>query len=149
IRLQDLHIAEAVTGVQLAKLQKERAALAEQHWQKYLNQGETALEKQSLEFLGAAAGLHLGAAAFHRLAQSGGRITFWDFGQGSFSEGGQIYSSEAAAAAAVANILSTQASYERNRMDWEYQRDLAQKDVAIGEQSIQLAEDKVNIARQE
>jgi hypothetical protein len=149
IRLQDLRIAEASTAVHLAKLQKDRAAVEETHWLKYLSQGETALEKRSLEALWATASLHLTAALFHRLAQTSKTISFWDFGYGVWSEGGQIYSSEAAAMATVANILSTQASFERRRMDWEYQRDLAQKDVAIAEQSIQLAQDRVNVVKQE
>ena len=152
IRLQDLRITEASSGVQLAKLQKVRAVVEETHWLKYLNQGESALEKRSLEALWATAGLHLGAAVFHRLSSFTGTAspsTFFDFGSGSFSEAGQVYSSEAAAMATVANILSTQASFERRRMDWEYQRDLAQKDVAIAEQSILLAEDRVNVVKQE
>jgi hypothetical protein len=49
----------------------------------------------------------------------------------------------------TASIVSTYANYERRAQDWAFQQELAQQDVAIGAQQITIANDHVEVAKQE
>lgn len=49
----------------------------------------------------------------------------------------------------TAQILSLTAAFERRKQEWEYQRKLAEKDVAIGNKQIDLAKDRKLIVGQE
>jgi hypothetical protein len=49
----------------------------------------------------------------------------------------------------MASIFSALASHERQMQDWQYQRQLAQEDIAIGSQQVQTANDNLAVAQQE
>ncbi|MCI0422785.1 MAG: hypothetical protein L0312_26790, partial [Acidobacteria bacterium] len=52
-------------------------------------------------------------------------------------------------ASTQATILSTLASFERRAQGWEFQRNLAQHDIQIGAQQVRIAEDQVRVVGQE
>jgi hypothetical protein len=58
-------------------------------------------------------------------------------------------SSLAAAASTVAGIFGALADYERRAQEWDYQKQLAEQDIAIGKQEVKIAQDHVRIVGQE
>jgi hypothetical protein len=154
VRLQRLRIREAEHGVDLAELQEERAQLQVDHYAELLEAGLSALEQQALVLMTLSAGLQLNAAMASFLAAtlpSG----FGQFGIPQYSPqaaAGAVasgLSSLAGMASTTASILSTYASYERRAQEWEFQRQLSQKDVRIAAQQVNLAQDHVRIVGQE
>jgi hypothetical protein len=57
--------------------------------------------------------------------------------------------SVAATAQAITNHMAVLASFERKKQEWQLSRDLARQDVAIGNQQIRIAQDRVRVATQE
>lgn len=161
VRLQDLRVTEAESGVQLAELQKERAEIQANHWQTLLEQGETGSERSVIDFMQAALLLHAGAATASAVAagayafaaanpdlrdSAGARASF--IAQAS-SAGAGMFSSLAAAASTRASMLSILASYQRRRQDWEFQQKVALQDMSIGLQQVKIANDHVRVVGQE
>lgn len=130
MRLQDLRITEAQDGVDLATLQEERAEFQVNHYQGLLNLDISPAELAALLFMGTSVVAHISAAASTGVPSSKA-------------------SSLANAASTTASIFSTLASYERRRDDWQFQRALAQRDVAISAQQVKGAQDHVRVVGQE
>ncbi len=154
IRLQDLRVREAESGVQLAELQRDRAQIQVDHFQALLDEGISALESASLTLLRVSVAYQFVAAIGYGVAAvlpSG----FSETGIPQYSPSGQAsalassVSTLAGALGTQASILSTLASYERRAQDWEFQRSLANQDVRIGAQQVSVAEDHVRVVGQE
>lgn len=173
--LHDLRATEAVHGVRLAILQKERSETIKSHFGDLIQEGWLWQETAALVATATSGLLHLaagGAALF--AASSGGTIGGAAGTAGSAPSGGTAapvtapagaaagaaagtlvsqftggLSSLAAAVSSTASILQTLASYERRLQEWKFQERLAIKDVAIGQQQILLATDKKNIVDRE
>ncbi len=146
VRLQDLRVREAESGVTLAELQKDRSQIQVDHFQNLLDQGLLNYEKAALGFMNYAVGLY-SAAGIVGLSGGGGFLgSLFGSAQGSVASG---LSSFAAAASTTASIFQTLASYERRKQEWQFQEKLAQQDVLIGEQQIRIAQDRVRVVGQE
>ena len=152
IRLQDLRVSEAQSGVRLAELQRERSEIQENHYQDLIDEGLIGLEQASLAFMTTAAVLHTSAAV---ISGAGGILdsvkaafTFGLAGDPT-AKAAQMASSLAAAASTGASITQTLASYERRQQDWQFQRDMARHDMLVGTQQINLAQDHVRVVVQE
>ena len=161
ITLQDLRVTEADHGVRLAELQKERAVIQRDHFAELLVQPISALEFASLAMLGRAvelsyfsAVMQMKASELHafqgviQLGISSGAQGYSEIAASLSSLGGAS-SSLASAASTNASILSTLASYERRAQEWQFQKELAIKDVSIGTQQVTLANDRKRIVEQE
>src|SRR5262249_7785304 len=123
IRLQDLRVAEAQGGVDLAKLQRDRAQKQEDHFEEMLKKPINDDESRSLVLLGL-------AALTYTIASVAAYAKWWDMKQEQgFGYSGQAFST-------TASILSQRASYERRKQDWELQKTLAKQDVKIGAQQV-------------
>jgi Tc toxin complex TcA C-terminal TcB-binding domain len=133
VQLQSLRVQEALDGGQLATLQQAKAQAQKDHYQSLVDNGDSDYEKAALGFqIAAVVHLHTAAA----LTEAG------TFGFGGIGEVGN-------ALAATSSLLQTQASYERRNQEWEFQLDLAKKDVSIAAQQGTIAQDNVQIANQE
>lgn len=127
-------LVEAVTGMRLAGLQRQRAQIQEDHFTELIDEGPIGYEIAGMAALFVAAGLHAagGAASF---PGPGGT--------------GRLLSGLASAVSTLGELAQTKASYERRAQEWQLQRDLAATDGAIGDQQIQLATSQFTLAQQE
>jgi hypothetical protein len=143
VRLQDFRVREAQGAVELAELQRDRAQFQLEHFAVLLEEGLLGLEYAALAFMAATAALHVVGAGLHlaaAVAQSGVNLF-----ASRLSSTAAAFSELAAGTSTVASILSTLASYERRRQEWEFQRDLAQFDVRIGNQQVKGAQDHLQV----
>ncbi|MGI8783684.1 MAG: neuraminidase-like domain-containing protein [Acidobacteriota bacterium] len=150
VRLQDLRITEAESGVRLAQLQEERTEIQLDHWMELLQEDVSSLEQTGIDALFLASGLYAAAAASSFAA--GGGISFSSvisFGSTNLKDAASAYSSLGQVASTASQILALQASYERRRQDWQYQRSLAQADVGIAAQSVTIAQNHLMVNREE
>ena len=146
VRLQDWRVREAESGVDLAELQRERSQIQVDHYSDLIKEGKSGWEIATLSALGTAAGLltvKAGFSIYKAIATSGLSELI-----------GSIFGSDtpsqlAAAASASAELFSTFASYERREQEWRFQEKLSQQDVRIGDQQIEIAQDRVRIVGQE
>ena len=152
VRLKELQMAEATDGVPLAVLQRDRAQVQRDHYNRLLGEGTSLLEYASLALLGSAA-VSYGSAAggyFASAAAQGSNLTsFFDYWAKAGSYIAEGISAVAQAASTTASITSTLASYERRAQEWQLQAALAAQDVMIGQQQIVLAQDRVRLSAQE
>jgi hypothetical protein len=158
VQLQNLRIKEANDGVRLATLQQARAQIQEEHYRKLLEAGPLGSETQGIEALADAAQLQIAAA----LSSAFAAVLHVAAAKAATSPTGSL-TSLASAASAVSSSLSswaaerstqaqielTLASFERRRQDWELQEALAKQDVAIGVQQVTIANDHVDVVKQE
>jgi hypothetical protein len=139
IQLQDLRVLEAEDGVDLAKLQKDRASIQEEHYGQLIAEGISELEQTSLDLM-------LFSVAYNALA-----MVIYAAAAGPTA--GATLGAEATAGASMystaSSIFATLASYERRQQDWEFQRALARQDQLIGNEQIVLAKDRVRIVGKE
>lgn len=132
LALQALIIQEANDNIELAKLQEDRAVFQYQHFLDLLNAGLNEFEIAALQLMVASAGMYIIAATFG--------IVFKQL---------EAFQATAAALGTTASISSTFAAYERRKEEWLFQRDMAGKDIKIGEQGVKLAGDKLTITEKQ
>src|SRR5262249_13085745 len=146
-----LKTKEAKSAVKLAELQEARAQIEVEHYQELIEGDISELESSSLDFMLASAVLQVEAAkasfiaAFLPNSVSATSITYSPQAAAAASR----IASLAAASSTTASMLSTLASFERRRQEWEFQQKLAQQDVAIGAQQVTIANDHVEVVEQE
>jgi hypothetical protein len=153
VRLQQLRVTEAQSGVKLAELQKDRAQLEVDHFQKLLDEGLSGFETASLSLLIAVSDLQMVAAIINFVAaalpsSAGSTGVAWS-PQGSMGSVAAGISSIAGSLATSASILSTLASYERRAEEWDYQKSLGKEDVLISGEQLKIAQDHVRVVGQE
>jgi len=165
VDLQDLRVTEAQGGVKLAELQQDLAETQRDTYQGWLNTGLNQWERNMLRnyedarearnyMAGVEAALTVAQAAAS--ASAGGILgTGLGAGLGGVVAVGVLATVRAGATVALneaetsAQINTTQASFERRRQEWELQRQVADREVAIGAQQIVLARTHTDIVRQE
>jgi len=145
IKLQDLRLKEAEDGVGLAELQQERAELQLNHFASLLDADISGTERAALILMWVTVVLYGGAAIANIVAAAtaGANVS------GRASAIAAALSAGAGATSTTASILSTIASYERRRQEWQFQRELAAQDIAIGAQQTRIAQDHVRVVGQE
>jgi hypothetical protein len=148
LALQALKVKEAGDGVQLAQLQFDKATFQQQHFSELLQADLNHYETEALKWLQNMMRLQLGIAA----AQTALAVGMVATGVGALAGAQELLSAAQTAAGALGSLSqwnSMQATFERRREEWRFQRDLARQDVAIGKQGFTLANDRVGIANQE
>lgn len=166
VQLQDLRVVESSDGVALARQQKSRSQFQVDHFDGLLQAGLNEAERNSLALQSVAVGLQFSAANTSMLASSLPASISAGFSIG-FPEGGSVsssissspsgeqsslassMSSVAGATSTLAGISAAAASYERRKQEWELQKGIAQRDVVIGGQQFQQAQDHQRITTQE
>lgn len=171
VKLQDLRKTEADENVTLATRQKERAETQRDIYQAWLLRPISAAEQQGLNATQRAIDKHQQAG---RLAMEAAQIGAIATAIGGLAEAGKsplpgltavsafgsalagvaagessLASSQANAASVQASLHATKASYERRAQEWTAQKQIAEKDAAIGEQQETVARAHVNVATQE
>lgn len=147
LTIQDIKLAEARTGVQLAGLQRERAQVQEDYYTRQIDDGLNGYEKAALASLGTAA--YLSAAAGTATGIGAAVLGALTFGLAGPKEAASALSEFAAAASTSAQLSQALAGFERREQEWRLQRSLASTDAEIGDQQIQLAQDQLLVAGQE
>jgi hypothetical protein len=152
VELQNLRVTEANGGVTLATLQQERSQFQRDHYRDLITEGTTWYEDASLVSQGVAVLLHTVSAGIYTAGAIAGTFSLEalvNSGSGSFGMLAQASSSLAAAASSTSSAFATIASYERREQEWQFQMNLAERDVAIGAQQITSAQDRVGVVNQE
>lgn len=153
LALQALRIKEASDGVELARRQQDRAQFQVDHFNGLLagdlNQWEQmALELQQTAALASAgvAGIKAGvlSTAVAAAIASGGAAAPLVLPALE-----QALSATASAASTGALYQQAMGGFERRKQDWQYSRNLAFKDAAIGEQGKAIANDRLDITNKE
>lgn len=150
VRLQDLRVTEAEGGVRLAELQRDKAQMAADHYEKLLEEPISEFEYGQLTALitasflqGAAAVTYFAAAALPSF------VTDIKDAIARMNASASGFSSSAGVASTLASWYAARASFERRRQDWEFQQTLALQDVLIGTQQVKIAEQHVQVVGQE
>ena len=165
VNLQALRVKEAQQGVGLAERQLDRAAIQRDTYQEWIDAGLNRWEQGMLDdyaeigkLKNALAGIEAALTVAQTLAavQSGG---FLGTGLGAGLGGTILVGGLALARSGVtiaannaetsAQINSATASFERRKQEWEFQRQLAESDIAIGAQQVAIAQTHTDVARQE
>jgi hypothetical protein len=158
VQLADLRVREAQDNVTLAQLGQQRAESQVSYYGNLLEAGVSDLERDALILMGVSAGLEAAAGASNFLAAALPASISAGFPSGvSISTSPQSsamavaagLSSLAAAANTTGSILSTVASYDRRKQEWEQQKNLAQQDTAISAAQVVSAQDNVRIVGQD
>jgi hypothetical protein len=164
VRLQSLRVTRADHGVKLAELQQERANIQVNTYEEWISAGLNQYEEEMLKAYDNAAELQglisendasiqlmqaMTTAATASTAWSAAAASTMAVGVGltAFSRSGNT--KKLARSQRDAQIASFNASYERRKEEWVLQHELAQQDVKIGDQTIALAHDDVDITQQE
>jgi hypothetical protein len=136
IKLQDLRLKAAYSGITLAELQKDRVTISSDYYKELLQgNGMSELEQAALNMLIVSNAGYLAASLASIFSST------FDAG----ASPGYI----AQAIGVTAQILNQMASYERRRQEWEYQQELTTADLKISDQQIKIATDQKNVVDQE
>jgi hypothetical protein len=165
VDLQAIRVREAEQGVTLAERQLDRAATQRDTYQGWIDGGMNQYESGMLADYKDARDRRNTATFFDAAlttaqavvsASSGGFLgTGVGAGLGGIALVGGLSLLKAGATIAANNsetqaqIDSAKASFERRNDEWELQRQLADRDIAIGSQQITLAETHTDVAHQE
>jgi hypothetical protein len=136
VSLQDLKVADANINVELAQLQQEKAQIQSDFYDQRINNGLNEWEKGTLAAMGASIAARATSGIFAMTKGDGFDLE-------------KLFSSIGDVASATAQLLQTQASFERRQEDWLLQKQLSDKDVQIGEQQILHAQNQQQVALQE
>jgi len=130
VRLHDLQLSEAVNGITVAEIQRNRASATTRHYRELMTEGLSGMEIAGLASQATAVALQIAGLysvdTFVKWAGAGASI-----------------------AAQTADLLSSYASYERRGLEWSFQHELSVLDEAITQRQVRLAQDRVQIAMQE
>lgn len=133
VQLHGLRLQEAQDSTELARRQWDRVDFQRQHFETLIQGDLNGYEQAALGLTWLAMGAHaiLALAQFAALQPLAG------------------LQSAAAGLSTGAQFASMQATFERRREEWTFQRDLAGRDLAIADQQITLAEDREDIVGKE
>ena len=130
VRLQELRVKEAKDGVDLTRLQRERAQIFVETYQEWLRAGLNMWEKAMINSYETA------ASSIRSEADSD-------------DSGGTDATDRRALAELSASKAAVYANHERRKDEWELQKKIADQDIEIGKQQITLANDHVRVVSQE
>ena len=137
VNLQKLRVNEATAGVDLANSQKKSATTRYNHYDELLGSGWLTSENDALNMLISVASMHGTIAAGYTAYSIAGFII--GMGGAGYDAAQKAVQYTASALQTTASILSTVASYERRAKEWEFQRNLANNDIAVGVDQVELA----------
>jgi hypothetical protein len=147
VRLQDLRVTEAQGGVTLASLQRGRAKIQIDTYEKWISAGLNDAEKLMIGGFAVSAAAGIAAAYAESAVQTASAV----LPEAVAGPAGVLATARAlqAASEAFIRVEEVQASYERRLDEWELGKALAEQDFAIGDQQVDLAEDHVRVTEQE
>lgn len=163
VKLGDLRLNEAESGVVLAQYQLERSETQVSSLQGLIDKGLTKSEKTTLEFYILSRDFQINISNSRALANSFSAIANAATAltpnvpyalaaalvtSGSYANIANLESSLIRYQAEIQK-LSIYAAHERRVQEWSYQKTLAQKDVKIANQQIRVAENRVKVVGQE
>ncbi|MCB9102284.1 MAG: hypothetical protein H6632_22290 [Anaerolineales bacterium] len=149
VRLHELHVLEAQSGVELAEIQKNRVQVQVDTYQEWIDAGLNEHEMAMLDAFQAGAEAQIAAAFFQsglEMASASGPLAP---AVAILAQGKLVATTLAVTATAKAQKESFYASFERSKQQWELQKAVAEIDVKIGSQQIKIAEDHVRVVGQE
>lgn len=171
LRLQDLRIREARSGVQLSQFQLNRAQFQENNYsdlivadliheeRRHLRELELAIEMQDAAkkatiaagIVGTASGAFSGAVGGFLAGGPVGAVAGGILGGLASGASGvaSSFSAQAVQHQLKATINAAKASYERRRQEWQFQQGLAQQDIVISNQQIIISQNHVQVVTQE
>lgn len=163
VRLQDLRIREAESGITLAEMQRNRSQVQIDGLQEMIDEGLTGWEEMQIDLMTNIGFLQATSAYYETAAwQASNSLLATGFSKDTFgiSVGMGIAAAIAKGAGLAANLLqireqtklsiaSIQASFERRKQDWEFSKVLANEDLKIGGQQVRLAQDRLQVVGQE
>lgn len=161
LRVQELRVSKARNNVQLARLERERASMQVETYQRWIDAGLNKWERQMIKSYRTAGQLRQDAIALGAMVKASQMMT-------TVATAGAAAPAAAIAAAAglaanqsrasmrqravqartQAKLASVKASQARREQRWQLQKKLAKQDVRIGQQKVRLARDDVRIADQ-
>ena len=155
IRLQDIRMVEARDGVILAELQRDRSNIQAKTYEDWISDGFSDAESHiiwlyndMMIFQGISGGINTIFEAI-RGAQLGGNNFWMAFILGAAGAAKGAADLTVSLRQTEIQRVTLQASYERRSQEWELQKSLADQDIHIGEQQIDIANDHVRITEQE
>jgi len=146
VQLQKLRVTEAVGGVKLAGLQKDRAGIQVNTYDEWINAGINMYELNMIYMYTAKAIAQAVAIAANTAVAAQKEEKWWNMGLVILGGAGNATSAVLENAIGQNNIWASQ---ERRKQEWELQKSLAEQDERIGDQQISMAEDHVRVAEQE
>jgi Tc toxin complex TcA C-terminal TcB-binding domain/Bacterial Ig domain len=165
VNLQVLRVKEAQQGIGLAERQLDRAAIQRDTYQEWIDAGQNKLENDMLNYYKRARNFRDAIAHFDAVIVTAQAITSAAAGGWAGTGLGASWSTAIATGVAAdlrmaatiaanhaetsAQINSATASFERRKQEWEFQRQLAESDMAIGQQQVVIAQTHTDVARQE
>jgi len=158
VNLQDQRLDKAEARVELAELQQERAQIQVGTYQQWLATGLNKWEQQMIgaykragEARQSAAELKAAASAIQSLPAlfSGGAASILAGAGLAASLGSTAYQTEAIRAQVKAQVASVRASHARRKQRWKLQEKLAQQDVRISAQRMDIAREQIDVVRGE
>jgi hypothetical protein len=162
VQLQNLRLTQANDTVTLASLQQTRAQIQARTYQDWIDAGLNEWEQSMIDSYGAAGDAQRVAAGFDAMAQIAlAYTTAATAGVGAgvaatLAFGAQLAitarldaTGRAISAQTQAQVSAVYASYERRRQEWELQEALANQDLQIGTQQVQIGNDGVQVVDQE
>ncbi len=164
IKLQDLKINEANSGVRLAELQRQRADLQVTGLDAMITAPFNAFELDMMRLFGEIASTTVEANWYGFAGESASFAQRALNAEGVLGKAASVVLSGIGILAALGRtaaqntlaslgrdlqLASFLASHARRQQEWEFQRTLANQDVKIGDQQIKLANDRLRITGQE
>lgn len=158
VSLRSLQETEATHALGLANLQKARTQIQRDRYQQWISAGPNQNEKTQIDMLWRLRFQRdkiavIDANMATNAAAQGVGLVFWNWAMAaaataySFARSlEQISANDLEWRAQVSSIIASQ---ERRQEEWQLQVDLSNKDLAIGDQQISMAQDRVMIAEQE
>lgn len=163
VKLNDLRLKEAESGVVLAQMQRDRSQLQVDGLQKMIDDGLNKFEKRIIDIQIALASIEAVLIIARAVTKDLDQNTI-GAGLASISAGASSVAAAAGTAARLVvtgtelaklglnttlQISSTYASQARREQEWNFQKTLGEQDIKIGGQQIKIAEDRVRIVGQE
>lgn len=165
VTLRRLGITEAETGKGLAVLQEGRSRIEQDRFEEWLAVGDNYYERQQISAMSAASDWRqaanvaessaaamtasVGGADLITAITSGGAKTVAGIAAAAAIASGAVFRGLAIGQEAQAQFNSIYAGRERRDDEWRLRRELAEQDGLIGAQGVQLAGDRLAIARQD
>lgn len=149
-QLQFSRVEEAKNGENLANLQQVKNQIEFDYYTALIGGGKSNFETARLRLLESVAVIKYLAATANFIAATTPSLTsVFSFGASNAESYGKGLEQLASALDTTSQILSIYADYERREQGWKFQRDLAQRNILIGKQQVELSRDRVRIVGQE
>jgi hypothetical protein len=154
VRLQDLRVREAESGVRVVELQRQSAEIRAETYQEWIDTGLLQLEEDMIGWYQVLAAYQIAATTVQG-GLSAANVPAWAVSGWAMvayqAMNASLTAAQILATTAQANIneLGIRVGLERRKQEWELQKKLADQDILIGNQQIHVAEDHVRVVGQE